>query len=453
MSTENNKKSVVSSVSTNKARQDYMESSNMYSSKGKERDPLTQQRITYREVAEEEITNLYETNRIFQNVIDIPAEDATREMFDIIMPDEELKKQLMNKLQILGLQNKLQQMIKYERLFGDGLIMPGFVEKGTGNTLSSPVNPSKLADIAFLTVFARNNNKVQKATIDKNLMSPTFGKIKSYSIPKRLLSDTMDSNTIAVDASRILRLCTVPSNVDDNPWGIPLLQMMYDHWVILDSTAWSTGQIVYSFVFKILKSDEINFGNDEERLAIEKRLEKEFNTMTLAVIGKDDELTFASPTNAMNNLNDIFSFVWELLAGGARMPKSHMLGQQQGVITGGSYDSLNYYSRIESMQKNHLTPIVEQVIDWLLIANNSGVGNGSLDPAQIEYQIKWNPLWQLDASEAIKVAKANAETDKIYIEQNVRTPDEVRKERFGLEGLGEEYNADLEEGDLSGATK
>jgi len=235
-----------------------------------------------------------------------------------------------------------------------------------------------------------------------------------------------------------------------------LLQMMYDEMVILDSTAWSTGQIVYSFVFKILKSDEVSFTNDEERLAIERRLEKEFNTMTLAVIGKDDELTFASPTNAMNNLADIFSFVWDLIAGAARMPKSHILGQAQGVITGGAYDSLNYYSRIESMQKNHLTPIVEQIVDWLLIASDSGVGEGSINPDTLEYTVEWNPMWQLSGDETVKSDKTNADTDKIYTELGVITPDEVRKKRFGLEGLGNEYsvdNIDYTGGDTSGKTK
>jgi phage-related protein (TIGR01555 family) len=142
----------------------------------------------------------------------------------------------------------------------------------------------------------------------------------------------------------------------------------------------------------------------------------------------------------MNNLNDIFGFVWELLAGSARMPKSHVLGQQQGVITGGSYDSLNYYSRIENMQKDHLTPVVEQIIDWLLIASDSGVGAGSLNPDEVEYEIVWNPLWQLSAAEASKVDKTNAEIDKTYVELNVTTPDEVRKKRLGLDGLGLDYD-------------
>lgn len=398
-------------------REDFIESAT--SSKGTGRDPLSRQNtITRRHFTDAMISDVYAVNRMFANVIDIPAEDVTREWITIDGVDEVLKEQIMNKLSNLGAQYTFQKAMAFERLRGDGFISIGAKQRGMFK-ISDPIEVKNLLDIEYLHAFS--GMKLLNFLENDDVFSPEYGQILYYEIQS-------NQGTKLVHNDRLIHLVT--RRIENEIKGIPMIEMLYDILLVFDNALWSTGQLMYSMVHKVLKTDGVDMSDKELRSEIQNELELEFNTLSLAVIGKEDELDYISPTVSLP-IKDMYDFLWEILSCVSRMPKSHITGQPQGTITAGQYDSLNYYMRIAGMQEAYLREPAEKIIDLLLVAQNSGVGDGALDPNQVKYKMKFNPLWKLDAETDAKIRKMNAEIDDLYITNSVLSPSEIRTKRFG----------------------
>lgn len=412
-------------------RKDFMTTEKSGSSKGKVgEDPLKSQ-YQYNEVLKQrEIDNIYKNKRIAQNIIDIPAEDATREWIEFEDTSEADK--ILGKLNDLDAQSAFQRMMEFERLTGDGFISLG-CKQASNYDIDEPISDGTLKDIEYLHAFSRK--KMVDALLDDDPFSESYNKFKYYELePLDFQADTR-----LVHASRILHLQTRVFEGDE--WGTPLMQTLYEPITILDSYAWSLGQLAYAMTFKVFKSDNVDMGNKQQAKNLASELEKFFNTMSLAVIGKDEELSHEGPSGSLPNLSDMSEFIWDYISGAARMPKSHILGQQQGTITGGQYDSLNYYMRISGLQENYVRPLLERLIDLLYKSDSSGVGSGSVE--EPDYKLKFKPLWKLDKKTDAEIRELYAKIDEKYIKNGVLTSDEVREMRFGEEGFMDEMDIDL----------
>ncbi|MFP4457564.1 MAG: anti-CBASS protein Acb1 family protein [Clostridia bacterium] len=411
-------------------RKDFMTTEKGGSSKGKfGKDPLNSQYQHDDILTQREIDNMYKHKRIFQNIIEKPAEDCTREWITV---EGENGKEILDKLNELNAQGEFESQIEYERLTGDGFISIG-AKENSAFTLEDELGEDNLDDIEYLHAFSKK--KVQDGLIDEDPFSKGFGEFILYELTPLSQKERL------VHSSRILHF---QSRVfEGEKWGMSLGIPLYEPILILDNIAWSLGQIAYAMTFKVLKSDDVSMNSREQVKSITEEMEKFFNSMSLAVIGKDEELTHESPGNNLPNISAMTEFVWDFLAGSARMPKSHMLGQQQGTITGGQYDSINYYMRIAGIQENYIRPMIERLIDLLYKAENSGVGNGSID--EPEYKLKFNPLWRLDRETDMELREIQSKIDERYIKNMVLEPDEVREKRFEEEGFFDELSVKTDE--------
>ncbi len=397
-------------------KKDYMSSST--SSKGTSKDPLSRQRTISRvNFSDTFISDLYATNRIFGNIVDIPAEDTTREWINIEGVEDTLKEQILNKLSNLGAQNRFQEMVKYERLRGDGLISIGVSQMGEFS-IADPIEKKRLTNINYLHAFS--GMKMVDYIENDDVFANDYGEIQLYEIRD-------SSGTKLVHTDRVVHMAT--RKIENEKRGIALIEMLYDTLLVLDNALWSTGQLMYSMVHKRLKTDGVDMSDKELRSQMQTDLEYEFNTLSLAIIGQDDELEYISP-NVSLPLKEMYDFVWEMLSCIARMPKSHIMGQSQGTVTGGQFDSLTYYMRIAGIQESYLREPLEHIIDLSLLAKDSGVGSGQLDPDKVKYKLKFNPLWKLDSKTDAEIRKMIAETDNMYITNTVLSPGEVREKRF-----------------------
>lgn len=397
-------------------RKDYIGSSS--SSKGTSKDPLSRQRTINRvKYSDSFISDLYATNRVFANIVDIPAEDTTREWISIEGVEDKLREQIVNKLSNLGAQNRFQEAMKYERLRGDGLISIGVSQKGDFN-ISEAIERKRLVDIDYIHAFS--GMKLVDYIENDDVFSKDYGDIELYEIAD-------SAGTKLIHSDRIAHIVT--RKVENEKKGIPLIEMLYDTLLVLDNALWSTGQLMYSMVHKRLKTDGIDLSDKDLRRQMQDELEYEFNTLSLAIVGQEDELDYISP-NVSLPLKEMYDFIWEMLSCISRMPKSHIMGQAQGTITGGQFDSLNYYMRIAGLQEAYLREPIEYIIDLSLLASGSDVGTGSINPENVKYKLKFNPLWKLDAKTDAEIRKIIAETDNMYLLNSVLSPGEVREKRF-----------------------
>lgn len=429
-------------------REDFMTTAQKESSKGKlGRDPMETQRQRKQEMGQEEIDNIYKNKRIAQNIIDIPAEDVTREWIDFEETDE--KDEIIDKLNDLNAQQGIKEIMEYERLTGDGFCSIG-VKQNSPFNLDEELDKEGLNDIKYLHAFSRK--RVRDGMLDDDPFSESFNKFLYYEL-EPLQSG---AGTRLVHSSRILHMQT--RVFEGEKWGMKLMQALKDPLTIIDNFAWSLGQIAYAMTFKVYKSPHVNFQNRSQAKAVSKEMEKFFNTMSMAVIGEDEELTHESPGASLPNLEAMSEFIWDYLAGAARMPKSHILGQQQGTITGGKYDSLNYYMRISGIQENYIRPLLERLVDLLYMADDSGVGEGQVDDP--DYTLEFKPLWKLDQKTDAEIRKMNAEIEELksraaqrYVDSMIYSPDEIRDqeddeklfEKFDVDSIAEKVHKQYKE--------
>jgi len=415
--------------------------------KGYGKDALVRQQPgVRRRLTNQELTDLYATNAIVQNIIDIPAEDMTRNWFTLRMEDEKLKNDIMSKLSDLKAKEKFKKARSYERLYGDGFISLG-VTQSSPFKLSDPLDVQKLKRVDYIHAFS--GKKVNHFILNEDMFSPNYGEVEFFQVNRRssLGQQIAGISQDNVHASRLIHDQT--RRLEDEYRGQPLLESLYDIITVLDTSLWSVGQILYDYAFKVYKSDSIDDMDTQEKYELGMIMDYMFRTEALAVIGKEEELT--KETTNTTGIKDLLDYVWDYLSGAVRMPKTVIKGQEAGTITGAQYDVMNYYSRIVAMQENELKPNLERLIRLLLWSSDE-LG-GVIDPDSLEWEIKFNPLWHVDSKTDAEIRKLVAETDQIYVTNGILTVDEVREARFGQFGLTNELKFSGDEADLERMAK
>lgn len=398
--------------------------------KANHKDKLTRQIAGVgRKLSHDEITALYGDSRIVQNIIDIPAEDMTRNWFTLKMENEQLARDIMSKLADLKAKKAFKEMFTYDRLRGDGFISLG-VTQATKFDLSDELQMDKLFSVDYLHAFS--SMKVNEFLINEDVFDINYGQLEQLRI-NRASSHGLQSQTTesSVHVSRLLHSQT--RRFEGEAQGRSLLEPLYDILTVFDTSVWSVGQILHDFTFKVYKSKDIENLSTSDKQQLSMIMDFMFRTEALAMIAEGEDLTKQS--TSVSGIKDLLDFVWDLLAGAARMPKTVIKGQESGTIAGAQYDVMNYYSRIVADQENDMKPHVEKLIRMLLKSKNE-LG-GSIDPDSLEWEIQFNPLWNVDAKTDAEIRKLVAETDQIYLLNNIITADEIREARFGQFGLSD----------------
>lgn len=409
--------------------------------KANHKDKLTRQVAGVgRKLTHEEITNLYGDSRIVQNIIDIPAEDMTRNWFTLRMEDEQLARDIMGKLADLKAKKAFKEMFSYDRLRGDGFVSIG-VTQGTQFDLADELQLDKLYSVDYLHAFS--SMKVNEFLINEDVFDIKCGQLEQLKI-NRASSHGLQTQTTEslVHISRLLHSQT--RRMEGEAQGRSLLEPLYDILTVFDTAVWSVGQMLHDFTFKVYKSKDIENLNSQDKQQLSMIMDFMFRTEALAMIAEGEELTKQS--TSVSGIKDLLDFVWDLLSGSARMPKSVIKGQEAGAIAGAQYDVMNYYARIVADQENEMKPHLERLIRMLLMAEKQ-LG-GRIDPDKLEWEIAFNPLWNVDAKTDAEIRKIVAETDQIYLLNGVLLTDEVRNARFGQFGLEESMKFSGDEADL-----
>ncbi|MET4562191.1 phage-related protein (TIGR01555 family) [Lysinibacillus parviboronicapiens] len=409
--------------------------------KANQKDKLTRQVAGVgRKLSHDEITNLYGDSRIVQNIIDIPAEDMTRNWFTLRMEDEQLARNIMSKLADLNAKKAFKEMFTYDRLRGDGFISLG-VTQANAFDLSEELQTDKLWSVDYLHAFS--SMKVNEFLINEDVFDNKYGQLEQLRINRASSHGAQTQTTeSSVHVSRLLHSQT--RRFEGEAQGRSLLEPLYDILTVFDTSVWSVGQILHDFTFKVYKSKDIENLSPQDKQQLSMVMDYMFRTEALAFIANDEELT--KQGTSVSGIKDLLDFVWDLLSGAARMPKTVIKGQESGTITGAQYDVMNYYSRIVADQENEMKPHLEKLIRMLLMAEKE-LG-GRIDPESLEWEIQFNPLWNVDAKTDAEIRKLVAETDQIYLLNNVIMADEIREARFGQFGLSETLKFSGDEADL-----
>lgn len=379
---------------------------------------LQQQRLT-----EAEIFELYRLFSIAANAVDIPAEDMTREGFVFSCPGApDVEERVRKKLRDLNFDSVLHDVVRYELLTGDGFALIGV--RGGGDDLETDLWEiacrGQLEDVLFLHQFHQFN--VADIELEDDILSPRYGQNKFIVLKVKVGGE---ERRVRVHASRVLHLQT--RGFAHEKFGRSIYERLLTNLQVLDTMHWSVGQLVYSLFFKVIKSPRFAGMDENTRQKVVSRLMASLNALTVFVMDSDEEMQIVSPSASLGGFDAVSQFLWDMLAASTRVPKHHLLGQRQGVLTGAEWDTRTYYARIKSLQESYLRELIEYFVKLLMMAR--AVGGLSLrDIETLDWKIEFNQLFIEDEKERAEREFKRAQMHAIYLQYGVVAPDEVRGE-------------------------
>ncbi len=380
-----------------------------------------------------EMRQWYEANGFIQNIVDGPAEDATREWITIKTnrdtDDSEtgqkglgISRMIQNRMTELGVREKLKELIRYSRMYNEGGIL------FYGVTAEQPQVDAELAKEIPDSV---------RSLDYLNVIGPDYfsmANVNNDPLSKIFHTPSFHIQSVNINPSRMSWM--VHSYIPEERRGISVIETVLDAILAQDTSLWSVNHLVYMMGLWIFKSQKVEDLSPEKLAALLEKMNAVISTMSSVAIGIDEEIARVSNMDVNSNLKQLFDFIFENIAGLAKMPKSRIMGQSQGVITSGQYDIVNYHDTIAKFQELEVRPIIEKIIS-IIVHETEGAIYKALggNISSLDWEFTFNKLWSVSPAEQAEIELKEAQADQIYITQGVLYPDEVRQRRL----------ADLEE--------
>ncbi|MGL5301478.1 MAG: anti-CBASS protein Acb1 family protein [Weissella confusa] len=370
---------------------------------------------------------LYMNNSIAKNIVDMPAEDLVRNGWKIVMEDENLANDLTERLNDLNAKEAIKKMFQYQRLYGAGAVFIGVDELDAQP--DNPLATENLDKLTYLSPFSRK--KMSTIEYSEDVTSPDYGKVSKLS-----LDGTYIDPTRFLFANGFM--------FENEMWGRNVLETMMPELDAASTAINSVDKMLDDFVFKVYKSPDADGMSQDDKQLVGMVANHQFKTDAMAILTSDESLEHeAKPVTGIHELLD---YSWERIAAAARMPKSIIMGQETGTLTGAQYDLMNYYARIAAMQESELRPHLEYLVRLLLWAKNEP--GGQIDPDSIDWHVTFNPLYELDSQTDADVRLKQAQADNIYLTTGVLSAEDVKEQRFGVYGVNDQRKMNADSADI-----
>lgn len=377
------------------------------------------------------LNNQFKHDAIARRVVAKPAEDATRNGWRLVIPDDPKKQDAyQDALDKLRLNDVLTQQLIYQRLHGDGYITFGIDEKNNNQgNLNKPLAPENIKDVTFVHAFGQNH--IDKTQYNDDPTDINYKKEQCITITPTQSGITYNDKGMPIPNIKVPQATTIDKSryfhisldkFEDDDTGTSIITRCNEQLKAMNIATESAGKILREFTFKVVKSDKLMDMDDEDFERKAAPLTKIMNTESIAFIGSEDEVDkVATPTTGLDTL---FSFVWQDLSAACNIPKSVLTGEQAGSLAGASQDVVNYYDMVKSMQETLLKPEIEYIVKLLMNAEN--VADGHEDPDGIEWHIEFNPLWSPDDKTQSETLVNHANAASTLVGSGIYDPDEAK---------------------------
>lgn len=336
----------------------------------------------------------YRTSTWFGKIVDIPADDATREWRSWQAPKEVIARIEAEETR-LGVQHKVRQALIGARKDGGCALVFG----GLPGLINQPlaIDAIKPGSVTFLSV-------IPKALCNPSGELQRDPELPGYNEP---LFYTIGGKEF--HGSRVCRIIG-RDIMNGNPQSAAQTQGWGDSiWLQMAASIKSAdaASAVLDSMLKETKVDVVSIHDFMASLAnkdYEAQLIKRFQTFAMlksisnvSLLDKDDE--WQQKQINWQGIPDVVMLMLTIMAGAADIPLTRLLGTSaKGLNATGDGDLKNYYDKVGADQKLRISPMLA-TLD-AIIKRSAAV----TDP-KVWYV--WNPLWQ-------QTAKERAEVEKMY---------------------------------------
>lgn len=357
-----------------------------------------------------ELEALYRNSWIAKQIVDVPANDATREWRKFTCDEADIIAAEEKRLKIKSLSN---DWIKNARLYGGGLML-----MITGQDLAKPLDLDKVGkgDLKKVLVFDRWYLSGTAINIT-NPLSENFLQSEFY-----FLAGTGQ----AIHHSHINRLngsfLPLRLNQYEQGFGDSVLRKCQSDISDVSSTHANIANLVFSANVDTIKRKglfaALASGEDQKVIRRYSNLNLLKSTINLTLLDEDE--TYERNQLTFSGLPQIQQIQMQWISGAADIPMTRLFGSSPGGLNAtGESDLNNYYDGVKSEQEGQYREGLEK-LDAVML-RSAGVKN--IDDVDFE----WNPLYQDSNTERSTQRLADAQTDQIYLERGVVTEAQVAK--------------------------
>ena len=367
---------------------------------------------------------MYRSSWVVGQVIDVVAEDMTREGLNIRgfdkPEDVELINQAMDRLEIW---DKLCNTIKWGRLYG-GCLAVMLVD---GQDSSTPLNVKTIAKGSFKGLMVLDRWMVLPSLQDLvTEYGPHYGKPKYYDV----ISDAVGFCNQRVHYSRVIRIDGVDlpywQSISENLWGQSVIERLIDRLTIFDSATMGAGQLVYKAHLRTYKVDKLREiiakgGAVYEALLKQINQIRQFQSNEgLTLMDSSD--TFETHQYSFTGLNDVLLQFGQQISGAVQIPLVRLFGQSPaGLSATGESDLSNYYDNINQQQERRLRTPLQTLLSVMCLSEL-----GCDLPASFKFDFA--SLWQIDDEKKATIASTVTSTVMNAVEQGIVTEQTALKE-------------------------
>lgn len=395
---------------------------------GKAKTPSTrfQQPIIFSPL---ELGYIYSGCGLFRKIVDLPADEMTREWIRINGDKDNIFQFYLDKIDC---QRSFGDLARWARLYGGAIIIMGIND---GRQLDEPVNLNAIKAVEFLRVVDRSQIFLYPQDYYMDPENPKFGQVERYTIrPITYGVPNEKSILYRVHETRILRM-------DGNPmpdwmrrlnwsWGAPVLQSVY--WEVINLLQANTysSELIHEFittVFSIANLPALLQSEIGEK-ALKKRTEiiNYSKSVINSVFIDADKEKVEKISTSVTGLPDLLTRFEMMVAAVTQIPYMILFSKSaSGLNATGDNELRGWYDQIKMKQEQNLRPLIQKLMRYITLAKDCEF-QGDFDQINFEFV----PLWQYEEKDTVAMRYQQAQTDQIYMQWGVLSEDEVKNSRF-----------------------
>jgi len=349
-----------------------------------------------------ELEAAYQTNWIARQIVDIPADDMTREWRTIKCQAADEIRQEEDRL---GLQASVNEALSWSRLYGGAAILPL-----TNQDFEKPFRPEliKKGEVQRLMVFDRWD-LIPHAINTWNVLAENYLQPEFYTLYQgsQKIHWTHFIRFVGAKLPRRQRVLL-------QGWGDSQLRRCLED--IKDTVAAKDGiaELMQSANVDVITREGLSedLTTDQEAAIIKRytifdQMKSIINTALLDGDEKYDRVTLN-----LSGVAPVIETLMVWISGAADIPVTRLFGTSaKGLNATGEGDLKNYYDSIRSQQTSQLDRPM-RVLDAIMVRS-------ALGTMPEDYNYDWNRLTQPNHKEEAEARKIEAETDTILLDAGV----------------------------------
>ncbi len=408
---------------------------NAFSGFGGPKDPMRRTEFVGGIVpSQTELEEMYRYFWLPRRIVNALPEDACRQRINLSIEDPEEGQRVNLRMEEINVWPVFEEALRLSRLYGGSTVILGTTD---GGNPEEPLGASRVKGLQSLTVLDRWQITPAKTYDDP--MKPNFGMPETYRI--NAANAAQVSSGAVIHESRLIRFngSWLPDRqrLQNQGWHDSVFVAINEQLKQFGTSIQSGAVLFQDFITKTLKipnlAELIASGEEATLFARMQYAAAGMSSIGLALIGSDEE--FTKVQNPITGLVELMDKYMDLMSAASDIPKTRLFGQQLGTLSGADETTRNYYDRVKAYQQKHIRYPLTRVIELILAEHGKAGGDWSFSFA---------PLWQSTEKELADTRKTVAETDAIYITNQVLTPEEVAINRFGPDGYSMETVIELE---------